>query len=120
MSIYWFNGGRPKTAFGTLANTNATAILTANNLANRHCVIVGLHLTNHSGGALTPNVDIYNGSTAYLIWDAKSMSDGADSEVDLPGGFYELISGNSLRLTANANLTWHVSYIEPDPYGGNI
>lgn len=122
MSVYGLRGGFVRTQRGTLTDASTTAILDTANLANRSAVVIGLRLVNHSGGALTPTVDVYDGATARTLRDDVSIADQAGEDVSLPGGVYELIRGDSVRITANANLTWHISYIEPDPAvsGGTV
>lgn len=118
MSIYGFQGGLPQTAYGTLAGTSATKIIDADALAGpRECVVLGIVITNHSGGALTPILDLYNGTTAYIIRDNVNLADTATETISLPE-FYKLDRGNSIRITADSGLSWHVSYILPNTQVG--
>lgn len=110
MSAFGYHDGQRQTVRGILSDGSATTMLSA--ATARRC-IVGIKLVNHSNGALTPVVDIYDATTAFILQDEESLADKADFDVPLPGGFYVMDLGDVLRVTSAANLSWHVSYIEP-------
>lgn len=109
MSAWGYHDGQRATERGTLADTSATTILDASTQAYD---VVSIILVNHSTGALTPVVDVYDGTTAYPLRDDASLADQAREVVDI-GDFIKLQRGDVLRITANANLTWFVSYVIP-------
>jgi hypothetical protein len=109
MSVFGINAGVPGTTRAVLANGNATTVLDATNKSGLR--VVGILLTNHSGGAVTPIVDVYDGSTAFIVRDNASLSDTASTSVTLPG-FIHLHRDDVLRVTAAANVTVIVSYVD--------
>lgn len=109
MGIYGIDSGLPFTESYILSDTSATTVLDA---TSRGLTLVGMTLVNTSGGALTPAVDVYKSSTAYVLRDNASLADTVAEIVSLPAGYYALPKGALLRVTANAGLHVHVSYLE--------
>lgn len=112
MSAFGYQDGQRETARGTLSNTSVTTLLDASTGSNA-LDVVSVILVNHSTGTLTPVVDVYDGTTAFILRDNANLADQAREVVDLGGAFIRLKRGDKLRLTANANLSWFVSYIIP-------
>lgn len=110
MSAFGFHDGQRATNRVVLSGTSATTLLDA---ADRRFHVLGIKLVNHSGGALTPVIDFYDGTTATILRDNKSLSDTADEIVEFPGDFGVMDLGDKLRITANSNLSVWVSYIDP-------
>lgn len=109
MGIYGIDSGLPFTESYILSDTSATTVLDA---TSRGLTLAGLKLVNKSGGPLTPVVDVYKAGTAYVLRDNASLADTADDIVSLPADYYALPKGALLRVTANAGLHVHVSYLE--------
>lgn len=109
MSAYQISNGLPRTIPITLTDGSATTILTA----TRRFMVVGIVLVNHSGGALTPTVDLYRSSTQFILQDAESLADEASFKVELPGDFVHLQINDLIRVAAAANLTAWISYSDP-------
>lgn len=119
MSVFGFHSGSPRTEQGIISGTSAVTILdTASDLPNQEGTVIGIVMTNLSNGALAPVVDVYDGTTAYVLRDDANLADKATEEIVLPGGFYKLVRGDSVRITANTGLHWHISFIEPNANAG--
>lgn len=101
----------PLTARGVLSDTSATTMLSAS--GDNIPYVLGILLTNHSGGAVTPVVDLWDGSTATIIRDNKSLADQASEIVELPAGFILMNEDDLLRVTAASGVSWVVSYGAP-------
>ncbi len=108
MSVFGLPYGIPNTERKTLSGTSATTILSA---GDKKLVIVGILLVNASGGALTPIVDLYDGSTAFPIRDNASLSDNTAENVAIPS-FIRMKPSDVLRVTSASGLTVHVSYLD--------
>lgn len=109
MSVFGIDAGIPRTARTVLSGSSATTIVSAADRSNIY--LVGLLLTNVSGGALTPIVDVYDGTTAYRLRDDATLADQGKEQVTLPD-FVHLKKGDVLRVTANTGLHVFASYIE--------
>lgn len=112
MSGFGFADGQRQSDYGTLSDTSVTTLLDASTGTVNALDVASIVLVNHSGGALTPVLDVYDGTTAYPLRDDASLANQAREVVDV-GEFLRLKRGFKLRLTANANLTWFVSYVIP-------
>lgn len=110
MSAFGFHDGQRATYRVILSGTSATTLLDAD---ERRFHIVGIKLVNHSGGALTPVIDLYDGTTAFILRDNANLADQASETVELPGDFVAMNIDDKLRITANSNLSVWVSYIDP-------
>lgn len=109
MSVFGIDSGIPRTARAVLSGTGATTIVSAADKSNIY--LVGLLLTNASGGSLTPVVEIYDGTTAFRLRDDATLADQAKEAVVLPD-FVHMKKGDVLRVTANTGLHVFASYIE--------
>jgi hypothetical protein len=110
MSIYGIDRGTPGSESVILSDTSATTIISGS--LDQPRALVGLKLVNASGGPLTPVVDVLIDAVAYVLRDNASLADQASEIVTLPGDVYIIPRGADLRVTANANLHVHASYID--------
>lgn len=87
------------------ADTSATTIVTAQNYKQP---IGKIRVVNETGGAVTANVDVYDGTTAYSLTGTVSIA--ANSSVEI---YDEILGVNEiLRVTAGAgaSLVVHVIF----------
>lgn len=110
MSAFGYHDGQRATYRVILSGTSATTLLDA---ASRRFHIVGIKMTNASGGALTPIIDIYDGSTAFILRDNATLADTATETLVLPGDFVVMNLTDKLRITSATGLSVWVSYIDP-------
>lgn len=108
MSMFAFTTGTPKGYRIKLTGTSATTIVQA---TNSTIFLVRLRITNNSGGALTPLVEAYDGTNAIIYRAASSLADKASEDVIGTDGCIILETGNSVRITAAANLHVFATYI---------
>lgn len=109
MSVFGIDNGIPRTAHAVLSGSSATTIVNATDRSNIY--LVGLALINVSGGALTPVVDVYDGTTVFKLRDDASLADQAREVLALPE-FVHVKKGEVLRVTANTGLHVFASYVE--------
>lgn len=109
MSVFGIPSGIPLTARVSLSGSSATTIVDASEKSGLR--VVGILLVNDSGGALTPVVDVYDGTTAFVLRDDASLADQAREVVSLPE-FIHLKKGDKLRVTAGSGLKVFASYVE--------
>lgn len=87
------------------ANTSATTLVTAQSYKQ---AIGKIRVVNETGGAVTANVDVYNGTTAYSLTGTVSIP--ANSAIEI----YDEVLGvdELLRITAGAgtSLVAHVIF----------
>lgn len=87
------------------ANTSATTVISAQNYKQ---AIGKIRVVNETAGAVTANVDIYNGTTAYSLTGTVSIA--ANSAIEI---YDEILAVNELlRVTAGAgaSLVVHATF----------
>lgn len=105
MTIWQAPLNQPEPVRVKLANTSATTIVAAKSLKQ---AIGKIRVVNETSGAVTANVDIYNGTTAYSLTGTVSIAANASLEI-----YDEILQVNeSLRVTAGtgASLVVHAIY----------
>ncbi len=96
-----------------LAGGTATTLVDATDKSG--IVVTGILMTNISGSSRTPVVDVYDGSTAYVVRDNAALADTASENVKLPGGDrgeLRLRKGDLLRITSDTGVHVQVTYVD--------
>lgn len=110
MSAFGYHDGQRATVSFLLANGNATTLL---NGSTRRYHIASVRMINHSGSTVNPVIDVYDGTTTKVFRGNKDLTDTSDETIDMPGGFLVLDANQSLRITAAANVSVFVAYVDP-------
>jgi len=111
MSIFALPFGVPNTTRQVVAGAGATTLVTVASNAPS-AFVVGILVVNNTGGALTPVLDLYDGTTAFIIRDNTSIADQAREVVTLPE-FIQMRPGDVLRITGGTGLSVFVSTVTP-------
>jgi hypothetical protein len=95
---------RPMQQHTYLTTTGPTSVFT---VTQKGGYLTALHFVNDDGSAATMNIDFYDGSSTFPLYDDQSVNGNHHLSLDLPAPFF-VKSGQEIRITANHANRVHV------------